>query len=506
VLHALDLWRPACGPCGCPDFFKASLTYSLEVSLNEQKEIASGLDDLYSDAAHWHVNIGDEVIHAKRMPGRFRNLKWFSMLLWAFFFIGPYLRWHGHQALLFDIPGRKFYLFGITIWPQDVWMLSLVLILLAMTLFGVTAVASRVWCGYFCFQTAWVDVFVWIENIFEGNPIQRRKLDAAPWSGKKVLIKVKKHILWLLISILTGVTFVAYFTDAIGLWIDYFTLQAPLVAWVVLLIFVQGTYILAGFMREQVCFWLCPYARIQGVMIDKDTIMPTYDFRRGEPRGRLKKGNSRIDSGRGDCIDCNMCVAVCPTGVDIREGLQEGCITCGLCIDACDSIMEKVDRPKGLIRYFSLKEMEGGSLPPLFRRPRVITYSAIFLLSVLGILFGLTHIPPVELSVVHERQPLFVRMSDGSIQNKYTIKAVNKTTEDIRVEISIDGIKNLYLANSENEAVVLKAGKVIPFNLFLRAQPADLKEKHTPIHITLKDIGTSGIAVEYKSVFIGPAR
>jgi cytochrome c oxidase accessory protein FixG len=486
--------------------FSRHLYYSLEASLSEQKKTTPSLDDLYSDAVHWHVNAGDEVIHAKRMPGRFRNLKWLSMLLWAFYFIGPYLRWDSHQAILFDIPGQKFHLFGITIWPQDVWMLSLVLILLAMTLFGVTAVASRVWCGYFCFQTVWVDIFVWIEEIFEGNPIQRRKLDAAPWSGRKVWIKVKKHVLWLLISVLTGVTFVAYFTDAIGLWVDFLTLQAHLVAWVVLLMFILGTYILAGFMREQVCFWLCPYARIQGVMIDNDTIMPTYDFHRGEPKGRLKRGVSQADSGLGDCIDCHLCVAVCPTGIDIREGLQEGCITCGLCIDACDSIMEKVDRPKGLIRYLSLQEMEGHTLPPLMKRPRVIIYSAIFLFSVFGILFGLTHIPPVELSVVHERQPLFVRMSDGSIQNKYTIKAVNKTTEDIRVEISITGIKGIFLANSENEEVILRAGKAIPFNLFLRAQPDELKEKHTPIQITLKDIGTSGITVEYKSVFIGPVR
>lgn len=474
--------------------------------MSEQTEPHHGLEDLYSDAAHWHVNTGDEVIHAKRMPGRFRTLKWLSMLLWVFFFIGPYLRWDGHQAMLFDIPGRKFHLFAITIWPQDVWMLSLVLILLAMTLFGVTAVASRVWCGYFCFQTAWTDIFVWIEDLLEGNPIQRRKLDTAPWSGKKVWIKVKKHILWMLISVLTGITFVAYFTDAIGLWRDIITLQAPLVVWVVILTFFLGTYILAGFMREQVCFWLCPYARIQGVMIDDDTIMPTYDIHRGEPKGRIKRGVSQAESGLGDCIDCNLCVAVCPTGVDIREGLQEGCITCGLCIDACNSIMEKVDRPKGLIRYLSLKEMKGGTLPPLFKRPRVITYSAIFLFSVFGIFFGLTHIPPVELSVVHERQPLFMRMSDGSIQNKYTIKAVNKTTEDIHVNITIDGIKSIYLANDENKEVVLKAGKAIPFKLFLRAQLADLKEKHTPIVITLKDMGSSGIAVEYESVFIGPVR
>jgi len=474
--------------------------------LSEQKGATPSLDELYTDTAYWHVNPGDEVIHAKRMPGRFRNLKWFSMLLWAFFFLAPYLRWNGHQAILFDIPGRKFHLFAITIWPQDVWMLSLVLILLAMTLFGVTAVASRVWCGYFCFQTAWTDVFTWIEEKIEGNPIQRRKLDAAPWSGRKLWIKAKKHALWLLLSILTGFTFIAYFTDVFGLWVDFITLQADMIAWVVLLIFIQGTYLLAGFMREQVCFWLCPYARIQGVMIDRDSIMPTYDYRRGEPRGRIRRDVNSGDSRLGDCIDCNLCVAVCPTGVDIREGLQEGCITCGLCIDACDSIMEKVDRPKGLIRYLSLKEMEGGSLPPLFKRPRVIVYSAIFLFSVLGILFGLTHIPPVELSIVHERQPLFMRMSDGSIQNKYTIKAVNKTLKDIRVEINVDGIKGLSLAHDENRSVVLKAGKLIPFNMFLRAHPANLHEQDTPITFTLKSAGTPEIEISYKSVFIGPVR
>lgn len=311
------------------------------------KKVRPELEDLYAETAHWHVNTGDETIHAKRMPGRFRTLKWFSMLLWALYFVGPYLQWSGRQAILFDIPNRKFYLFGATIWPQDIWMLALLLILLAMTLFGVTAVASRIWCGYFCFQTVWTDLFTWIESIIEGNPIQRRKLDAAPWTAKKVWLKVSKHTLWLLISILTGVTFVAYFTDAYALWGEYLRLDAPLVAWVVLVMFILGTYILAGFMREQVCFWLCPYARIQGVMIDDDTIMPTYDYHRGEPRGHVRKSDRQQESPPGDCIDCKMCVAVCPTGVDIREGLQEGCITCGLCIDACNSIMEKVDKPRG---------------------------------------------------------------------------------------------------------------------------------------------------------------
>ena len=473
--------------------------------MRDENKNAHELEELYADLAHWHVNTGDETIHAKRMPGRFRTFKWLSMLLWAFYFIGPYLQWNGQQALLFDIPNRRFHLFGATIWPQDIWMLALVLILLAMTLFGVTAVASRVWCGYFCFQTAWTDVFTWIEDLIEGNPIQRRKLDAAPWTMKKIFLKSAKHILWLLISILTGVTFVAYFTDAFELWHQYLSLDAPLVAWVVLVMFILGTYILAGFMREQVCFWLCPYARIQGVMLDDDTIMPTYDYHRGEPRGHIKRGQQSEEKA-GDCIDCKMCVAVCPTGVDIREGLQEGCITCGLCIDACNSIMEKVNKPKGLIRYLSLKEMKGGSLPHWYKRPRVITYSAIFLLSTLGIFYGLMTIPPIELSVVHERQPLFMRMSDGSIQNKYTIKAVNKTEQDIQAEISVEGIKGLRLADEESRNVTLKAGKLIPFNLFLRADMENLREQNTPIRIKIKQTGDAGIELNYESVFIAPAK
>ena len=473
--------------------------------MSNQEKNGHEHEDLYADLAHWHVNTGDETIHAKRMPGRFRTFKWLSMLLWAFYFIGPYLQWGGRQAILFDIPNRRFHLFGVTIWPQDIWMLALVLILLAMTLFGVTAVASRVWCGYFCFQTAWTDVFTWIEDLIEGNPIQRRKLDAAPWTTRKVGLKAAKHTLWLLISILTGVTFVAYFTDAFELWRQYLSFDAPLVAWVVLVMFILGTYILAGFMREQVCFWLCPYARIQGVMIDDDTMMPTYDYHRGEPRGHIKKGQ-QSENRVGDCIDCKMCVAVCPTGVDIREGLQEGCITCGLCIDACNSIMEKVNKPKGLIRYLSLKEMKGGSLPPWFKRPRVITYSAIFLLSTLGIFYGLMTIPPIELSVVHERQPLFMRMSDGSIQNKYTIKAVNKTEQDIQAEIQVDGISGLRLADEESRQITLKAGKLIPFNLFLRADMQNLHQQNTPIRITVRETGGSGLELNYESVFIAPAK
>ena len=347
------------------------------------------VDDLYEEAGYWHVNTGDQVIHSKRMPGKYRTLKWYSASIWLIYFLIPYLRWGDRQAVLFNIPARQFFIFDITIMPQDVWMLALVLLFFAILLASVTSIAGRVFCGYFCFQTVWTDVFTLIEEKLEGAPTQRRKFDEEPISLRKIRIKTIKHTLWFLIGAFTGLSFTAWFTDAYQLWIDYFTLNASLTATITLITFMLGTYILAGFMREQTCFWLCPYARIQGVMYDTETILPTYDVHRGEPRGKLKKDQTTDD--KGDCIDCNQCVAVCPTGIDIRHGQQEGCITCALCLDACDSVMDKINRPRGLIRYASLDEINGKPKVPLKKRPRVLIYFAIMIFSIVGLLYGLTH-------------------------------------------------------------------------------------------------------------------
>ncbi|MCP4041757.1 MAG: cytochrome c oxidase accessory protein CcoG, partial [Gammaproteobacteria bacterium] len=347
------------------------------------------MDAIYADAAqHWHVNTGEETIHARRQPGRWRTLKWLASSVWLLFFLGAYLRWDGRQAVLFDIPNRQFHIFGVTVLPQDFWMLSLVLLFFAILLAVVTTIAGRVYCGYFCFQTVWTDIYTWLEERLEGPPQKRRKLDKAPWNGAKIRIKVTKHLLWLLIAVLTGISFVSWFTDVYELWADLATLRASAVIWATIALFSAGTWFLAGFMREQTCFWLCPYARIQGVMMDEDTSLPTYDLRRGEPRGRVKKGADRVELHRGDCIDCNLCLAVCPTGVDIREGQQEGCITCALCIDACNGVMDKLKRPRGLIRYSSLDENLGEPLPPLYKRPRVWVYTAILAMSFIGIIYG----------------------------------------------------------------------------------------------------------------------
>ena len=472
---------------------------------NNASSRQQAVDDLYEESVHWHLNTGDETIHAKRMGGYWRNIRWLTASTWLIFFIGPYFQWDGRQAVLFDIPNRQFHILGVTILPQDFWMLSLTLLFFALLLAVVTALAGRIYCGFFCFQTVWTDVFTWLEDKLEGNPQKRRKLDKAPLSFTKVRIKLTKHLLWLAISVLTGISFVAWFYGAIDLWRDIFTLQASSVAYGCIALFTAGTYVLAGYMREQACFWLCPYARIQGVMIDQTTVVPTYDYHRGEPRGRIKKGETEEDRTTGDCVDCKQCIAVCPTGVDIRHGQQEGCIMCALCIDACDEVMEKIGRPKGLIRYESYESMEANRKPlPLYKRPRVWVYSSIMSLALIGIAYGLTSLAPLELKVIHNRQPLFVLQSDGSIQNKYVLKILNKMGEDIPVKISASGPKGLVLVDSDKQ-IEARHGNVTPHTVFVRVPKQNLEQETTPIVFTVTgDYNKKTLSGDRKSVFIGP--
>jgi len=477
------------------------------VSISQVEKEKVAVEELYEDADYWHVNTGGETIHAKRLPGKWRTVKWLTASVWLLLFFGPYLRWDGRQAVLWDIPARQFHIFSATILPQDFWMLSLVLLFFAILLAVVTALLGRVWCGYFCFQTVWTDVFTWIEEKLEGQPPARRKLDKAPLDARKAAIKVTKHLLWLLIGFLTGFSFVAWFTDAPSLWLRFFTGEAHPVVYMTVALFTVGTYGLAGWLREQACFWLCPYARIQAVMVDRTTELPTYDFHRGEPRGRIKKGRAEGDRTTGDCIDCKQCVAVCPTGVDIRHGQQEGCITCALCIDACDQVMEKVGRPKGLIRYASLDELKGGKVKPMLKRGRVWVYSTILLLAVSGIVYGLSSLDAIELKVLHERAPLFVILKDGSIQNKYTLKVLNKTTEDIQVRVSVSGPLGLELIGAEQE-LTARNGFVSAEIVFVRIPRKELTEEQVPITFQVEGKRSSGevLRSRRKTVFIGPRR
>lgn len=466
---------------------------------------AAVVDGIYQEAEHWKVNLGDKTVHAKRMPGFFRTLKNYTHSLWLLFFLGPYLRWNGKQAILFDIQHRQFHLFDVTVLPQDIWMLSLVLLLLAMALFAATSVASRVFCGYFCFQTSWTDWFVWIEGKIEGPPQARRKLDAAPWNLEKILKKAAKHFIWMLIALLTGISFSIWFVDAFWYWDKLLHLELPAVGWVTLTAFFFGTYITAGLLREQVCMWLCPYARIQGVMTDSQTILPTYDYRRGEPRGKLhRKPGVEGGAAQGDCIDCYQCVQVCPMGVDIRDGQQLGCITCGLCLDACDSIMDKVGKPHGLIRYASLDELEGKLVKKMYQHPRTLVYLGIILVAIGGIVYGLTHLGSMTLKVLPERQPLFVRMSDGSIQNKYEFKVLNKTNKDINVTVVAEGgVKDQVLIGAE-KPLLAHPGRGTSFTIFVKAPGDNIKREVTPIEFRIQSIEDPSIAAEYETIFNGP--
>ncbi len=471
----------------------------------EKKEMGT-VTTIYHELDTWNANLGEKTIHAKRMPGFFRTLKTYAQwALWAPFFLLPYLRWNGKQAILFDIQHRQFHAFDVTVLPQDIWMLSLLLLVAAMTLFAVTSVASRVWCGYFCFQTAWTDWFTWLEEKIEGNPQARRRLEEAPWSLDKLGKRALTHALWMLTALVTGISFSVWFVDAFEYWNDLIHFRLPTVGWVVIAMFFVGTYILAGLLREQACFWLCPYARIQGVMTDAQTILPTYDHNRGEPRGKLRRG-AEASARQGDCIDCFQCVQVCPTGVDIRKGQQLGCITCGLCIDACDSIMDKIGKPRGLIRYASLDEMQGEPVKKLYQHPRTLVYLGIIVIAMSGIVYGLTHLGSMTLKVLPERQPLFVSMSDGSIQNKYSFKVLNKTDRDMHVKVSAKGgVDGQAIIGTENPPLV-HHGRGTSFTVFVKAPGANVRQEVTPIEFRVEAVEDPAVSAEYSSKFNGPRR
>jgi len=476
------------------------------VNQQVEKKEPGEVTGIYQEFETWSVNTGGQTIRAKRMPGFFRTFKDRAQLaMWLPFFLFPYMRWNGKQAILFDIEHRQFHFFNIMVLPQDIWMLSLVLLVAAMTLFAVTSVASRVWCGYFCFQTAWTDWFTWIEEKIEGNPSARRKLDEAPLSADKLKKKGLKHLAWILISLLTGISFSIWFVDAHEYWNNLIHFQLPLVGQIVLVMFLLGTYLLAGFLREQTCFWLCPYARIQAVMNDSQTILPTYDFGRGEPRGKIRRGGEAV-AQQGDCIDCFQCVQVCPTGVDIRQGQQLGCITCGLCIDACDTIMDKIGKPHGLIRYASLDELSGKPAKKMYQHPRTLVYVGIIVLALSGIVWGLTHLGSLTLKVLPERQPLFVSMSDGSIQNKYDFKVVNKTDKDVYVKVSAEGgIADQVLIGAETP-ILTNHGRGTSFTIFVKAPGANVKKEITKIQFRVENAEDPTVFAEYNTKFNGPKR
>lgn len=386
--------------------------------------------------------------------GLFRKIKWTILVLTLGVYYGlPFLRWdrgpgEPNQAVLVDLAHRRFYFFFIEIWPQELYYAAGLLILAALILFLMNAVAGRIWCGYLCPQTVWTDLFYAVERLVEGDSRRQRQRQQEGWTFNNILHTGYKHTIWLLIAWWTGGAWVLYFADAPTLVHQLATFQAPILDWVAIGILTLTTYLLAGFMREQVCIYMCPWPRIQAALTDEDALNVTYRYDRGEPRISLKAGLAARSLGQpaGDCVDCNQCVAVCPTGVDIRNGSQLGCIQCGLCIDACDAVMQKVSRPHGLIGYDNennIKRRQAG-LPSIRRivRPRTILYTIAIVLIGSVMLTRLVTRPTDGITVAHDRNPLYVTNADGTVRNAYTVQIVNEQSVPRNLQFTVTGLDN----------------------------------------------------------------
>ena len=363
-------------------------------------------------------------VYPRRVMGRFARLRDLTMyLLLGLYYVLPWITIGEHQALLFDLPARKFYIFGLTFWPQDFIYLATLLISAGLSLFFFTALAGRLWCGYACPQTVWTEAFLLMERWTEGNRQRRMKLDAAPWNTEKILRKSAKHVLWVTFSMWTGFTFVGFFTPIRDLAGHIFSLSlGPWETfWAIFYSF--ATYGNAGFLREQVCKYMCPYARFQSSMFDRNTLLISYDMNRGEPRGSRRRGLDRKSTHLGDCIDCTLCVQVCPTGIDIREGLQIECIACAACIDICDQVMDKMEYPRGLIRYTTENAMHG--LATRVFRPRVVIYATLLVIIVGSTLWSMSHRTPLRADLIRDRNALYRELPGGLIENVYTMKVTN---------------------------------------------------------------------------------
>ncbi|KTB61989.1 MULTISPECIES: cytochrome c oxidase accessory protein CcoG [Pseudomonas] len=428
----------------------------------------------------------DNLIHTRSFTGLFRSLRVSgAAVLFLAFFGTVWLNWSGRQAVLWDLAESKFHIFGATFWPQDFILLSALLIICAFGLFAITVFAGRVWCGYTCPQSSFTWLFMWCEKVTEGERNQRIKLQAAPWSLNKLARRSAKHTLWLGISVLTGLTFVGYFTPIRPLAAELLTWQLGGVSLFWVLFFTAATYINAGWLREAVCMHMCPYARFQSVMFDKDTLTISYDAARGESRGPRKREVKPAQVGLGDCIDCQLCVQVCPTGIDIRDGLQMECIGCAACIDACDSIMDKMGYARGLVSYTSEHQLQGGKTHLL--RPRLIGYSAVLLVMIAALVVALIERPMVSLDVTKDRG-MFRENNQGLIENIYSLKVINKTQQrqDYRLELvdaegfQLQGKTRISLAPGEISdvpvSVALLADKPASSSQTLRFRVVDVDE------------------------------
>jgi polyferredoxin len=502
--------------------------------------------------------VSERKVYPRDVSGTLQRLRTAAVFwLLGMFYLFPWLNWDGRQAVLFDLPARKFYVFGLTFWPQDFIFLAMLLMIAALALFFFTSLAGRLWCGYACPQTVWTEVFLWMERAFEGDRNRRMKLDEGPWTREKLLRKSGKHITWLLFALWTGFTFVGFFTPIRDL-----AARTPLLGvsgwgwsgWETFWVFFYAlaTWGNAGFLREQVCKYMCPYARFQSAMFDRNTLIIAYDAMRGEPRGPRKRGiASVLERGRGlldartaydyvfraskhpsaatqaahakgtitwddergdveplpkfapeelgDCIDCTICVQVCPTGIDIRNGLQYECIACGACIDACNEVMDKLGYPRGLIRYSTQNAIDGK--PTRILRPRVVVYGLILTGLMAGWAWGVLHRSPLLAEVLHDRNALFLSTGDH-VRNDYTLKLVNKTDADHTYRVTLDADPALHLKLVDaNTSLRVPAGSVTAQPIAIES-PATVRGRHPVTFIVTADDGSASARVE--SAFFGP--
>lgn len=487
-----------------------------------------------------------EKIHPKRASGRFRNLKWIVMAVTlAIYYLTPWIRWDRgefapDQAVLVDIANRRFYFFFIEIWPQEFYYVAGLLVMSGVGLFLITSVVGRAWCGYTCPQTVWTDLFLVVERYFEGDRNARIRLDAAPMNFRKIRLRVMKHAVWVVIAVATGGAWIFYFADAPTLARNLFTANAPYVAYATIFVLTATTYVFGGLMREQVCIYMCPWPRIQAAMLDEDSLVVTYNDWRGEPRTKHTKRAAEKGLPVGDCIDCNACVAVCPTGIDIRDGQQLECISCALCIDACDDIMNKLNRETGLISYATLRdydhnmaiatEPKTGTINPtrvrdsngkfidavrafdwrIFLRTRTLVYFGVWSIIGVAMLGVLVSRDRLEVNVQHDRNPVFVRLSDGSIRNGYTVKLLNMIPEPRVIFLSIEGLPGATMEINEIDqpagvsfAVPVEPDRLRALKVFV-SQPKEYVEPGSVRFRLLVEDKQSAEADSYNAIFEAP--
>jgi len=446
------------------------------------------------------VSAGEEVyashqkVYPREVHGIFSSLRMLGVTTLLSLYYGvAWLPWDGHQAVLLDLPARKFYIFGLTFWPQDLFYFAWLLIIAALALFYVTSLAGRLWCGYACPQTVWTEIFLWIERKVEGSRNQQIKRDKSNMTLAKLRVKTTKHFIWIVFSLYTGFTFVGYFTPIRELAVEMMN-------------FNLGPWETFWVLREQVCIYMCPYARFQSAMFDRDTLVIAYDERRGDPRGSRKKATNPGQAGLGDCVDCTLCIQVCPTGIDIRDGLQYQCIGCAACVDVCDQVMDKMGYETGLIRYTTEQAMAG--LRTHIVRPRTIMYSVLLVALSAGLLYAISQRLPLELDVIRDRNSLFRETSQGLIENVYTLKVINMDEQAHRYQLKVSGedsgLTGLELVMRE-PFVEVPAGEIIGLPVSVRIDPIELKRAANQIKFTLTAEDNPKLSLTREARFLGPA-